>query len=251
MAHQPVLARKRIFSGLLGWIGLHLNSLSGNRVYYWESGAIGFRAGHHSLSERWSDIEQIADFRPQDEVLDLGCAEGLISLEIATKVRLVRGIEISEFRVNAARKHAARRGVNNASFEVGSITDLSLEPESYDIVLLLAVYGMLAKGERIEMLESALRAARRQVFIRQNIEQDTSNCHMLYEILECLDRCGFEAICLPMTKPNVSNLIVGNRRNTDARISHAPPMILLPTEFVRSHPVIQSAETVKSESAQS
>lgn len=251
MAHQPVLTRKRIFGGLLVRVGLHLNSLSGNPVYYRESGAIGLRVGHHPFFERWCDIEQLADFRPQDEVLDLGCAEGLISLEIATKVRLVRGIEISELRVNAARKHAEQRGINNTYFEVGSIMDLSLEPDSYDIVLLLAVYGALPEGERIGMLESALRAARRQVFIRLNIEQNPANSHLLYEIFECLDRCGFEAICLPMTKPNVSNLIVGNRRNSDARISYVPPMILMPTELMISHPVIQSAETVKPEIGQS
>src|SRR5712671_5274088 len=63
--------------------------------------------------ERWAGTEPYIEFRPDDEVLDIGCAEGLIAIELARSVRRVHGIEVIAHRIDIARKFIKEAGVTN------------------------------------------------------------------------------------------------------------------------------------------
>ncbi len=120
----------------------------------------------------WQDVLLAADLRPNDRALDMGCAEGHVSLEVAKFVDHVDGIEIDPARVNEANRIAAERGCQNVSFSVGSITDFALQPDAYDVSLLLHVLGKPTNSGFIGLaeLQRMLVATKRQIIIRLDIQ---------------------------------------------------------------------------------
>jgi 2-polyprenyl-3-methyl-5-hydroxy-6-metoxy-1,4-benzoquinol methylase len=66
-------------------------------------------------------LDEIGQYLPTSgQVLDVGCGFGLFALHFATQnphLR-IRGFDLSERRVNMARRAAKRLGVNNAQFDV-------------------------------------------------------------------------------------------------------------------------------------
>ena len=102
------------------------------RLYY---AATGRQTGPRSFGNRWKEIARIADFRPADRVLDIGCAEGLIALAVAPLVECVHGFDISPVRIEYARSLAEQRGIVNAMFDVASVEDVALEPKAWDVTL--------------------------------------------------------------------------------------------------------------------
>ncbi|MEM9790338.1 MAG: class I SAM-dependent methyltransferase [Planctomycetota bacterium] len=137
------------------------------RTYYYE-GLLGSdgREGAWTVDGRWSVIEPYLDLRPTDHALDLGCAEGLITLEIARRVASVHGVEIQPQRVAAARRIARRQGVANATFEEGSVVDHPIETKGYDVVFCLGVIQHLHGGDVPPTVDRLVAAARRSVVIR-------------------------------------------------------------------------------------
>jgi len=67
-------------------------------------------------------------------VLDLGCGQGFLSVPIATRVRDIVGIDISERLIDMARDWAEKEGIGNARFEAVSIYDYD-GPGSFDIAI--------------------------------------------------------------------------------------------------------------------
>lgn len=219
---------------LLNWLGLWINRLlqsqaNTGRYFYGDFHYIA--AGGRAL-DRWAGVNAIADLRPTDVVLDMGCAEGLISLEIARQVARVDGIDILERRVERARLEASRRKIGNVNFRVGSAIDCILDRQSYDVVFLLNVLSRKA-GVGLDELEKLLAATRRQIIIRTNVQKiDSTNSYTLIEIMDAMKRCGFDGICF-LQAPNAhGNLIIGNRRGTDARLRSLPPIALVPSEYL-------------------
>lgn len=201
------------------------------------------RAGTgNALSYRSKDLGQIGDFRATDHVLDMGCAEGLISLLVAKQVARVHGVELSSVRVKQAQLEAARQNIHNVTFSVGSITDYPVEPNSYDIVLLLGVLNQRTNTGYVGVkeLEPLLLAARRQIIIRANVQSYEKQITRLVDILEKMDEQGFDAISFSR-RLSQGNLIVGNRRGSDAKLGTVPPLVLLPTEYLREHPCLRGA----------
>ena len=77
-------------------------------------------------AKRLTDVMVRTDLHPRDTVLDVGCAEGLITLEVARKVRHVRALDVVPQRIEAAGRLAADRNVSNVTFECMSVCDLKL-----------------------------------------------------------------------------------------------------------------------------
>ena len=207
----------------------------------------GYYSDKEDLSERWDDIAQIVDLRPSDLVLDMGCAEGLISFEVAKYVSHVDGVEINPYLLERAISEAVGKKVKNISFTVGSVIDFRASPKSYDVVLFLGVMGKRVGAKRVGSkrvglveLEKMLMAARRQIVIRVNVQKrakDKSD-FTLHKILTLMERQEFDGICFSPRKGR-GDLIVGNRRNSDARIRSALPLVLVPTEMMRNHPCLR------------
>lgn len=119
---------------ILRRLGVYASWRGKRRFYYSVEGGKGL-----SLNDRWHDLSTIADLRASDTLLDLGCAEGLITMEAAKHVHHATGIEIVPYRLDKAKEIAKNRQLKNVTFKTGSIFDLP--PDKYDVILLMAVYG--------------------------------------------------------------------------------------------------------------
>ena len=79
-------------------------------------------------------LEPLLDEAKGATILDVGCAEGLISFELAKAGAHVHGIDSIEALIETAKR---LRGNLSCSFEVADA--VIYEPEEYDIVLLLSI----------------------------------------------------------------------------------------------------------------
>jgi SAM-dependent methyltransferase len=141
------------------------------------------------LSDRLGHLRSALHLVSTYNVLDIGCAEGLISMEIAPFVSEVRAFDIRPQRMQAARKLAQEHHIPNVRFEVGSLFEVELAPLSYDVVLFLGVYHQLPKASREHILRTILEASRHQVAIRTRIHRDPEVRKALLDA--CRDK-GFE-----------------------------------------------------------
>ncbi len=85
-------------------------------------------------------------------VLDLGCAQGYVSLSLATDGAKVTGIDSLPQNVAVARALAAENPGLAAAFEEGTIEDAiaALEPGAFDLVLGLSVFHHIAHQRGLE-----------------------------------------------------------------------------------------------------
>lgn len=100
------------------------------------------RDGDRSLGEQMTGLEQVVSEAPGKTVLDCGCAEGLISFELAKAgAASCLGLEAVRRHLDAAR---ALNGELPCTFERVDLNDFSLPAEkTFDIVLLLAILHKL------------------------------------------------------------------------------------------------------------
>ena len=92
--------------------------------------------GNVNFSDRWDDLKEILDLNPNDTVLDVGCAEGLIAIEVAKKVKFVEAFDKELVRIKKAMINA--NGYKNIKFAISSYIDYTYT--NYDKVLCLGVY---------------------------------------------------------------------------------------------------------------
>ena len=70
-----------------------------------------------------------------DIVLDLACATGKYTFEVAPQVKQVWGIDFSTEMITAAKRNAVERSVANVQFMPAEITDPRLEGEFFNVIL--------------------------------------------------------------------------------------------------------------------
>lgn len=73
-------------------------------------------------------------FSGHSRVLDAACGMGQWSLALAEQNEFVEGIDLSEKRVEVAKKLASEKGCSNIHFQVGSIESLPFGDEYFDAV---------------------------------------------------------------------------------------------------------------------
>lgn len=101
------------------------------------------RPGDRTLDMQLLGLDPLFDEAKGATILDVGCAEGLLSIELAKAGAEVTGIDIIASHIEMA-KHL--RGSALCRFEVADANDY--EPDEYNIVLLLAVLHKLKDPSR-------------------------------------------------------------------------------------------------------
>jgi 2-polyprenyl-3-methyl-5-hydroxy-6-metoxy-1,4-benzoquinol methylase len=82
-------------------------------------------------------------------VMDYGCATGSIAIEIASKVKDVRGIDISSNMIEIAKRKADERGIKNIAFTKAAIFDESMETEFFDVILSLSILHLVEDSTQV------------------------------------------------------------------------------------------------------
>lgn len=79
--------------------------------------------------------ETRALFRPDMQVLEIGCGTGTTSLRHAAHVAHIRATDISPKMIAICERRKTEAGVENVTFEVTSTDDLQVVPGSMDMVM--------------------------------------------------------------------------------------------------------------------
>lgn len=106
----------------------------------------GVHPKHRLLNYHKFFIENV---NPEDAVLDLGCGNSLVALDVANKARDVLGVDLSERNIRIARENLDKRGSKNEIFKVGDATKEELA-RRFDKVILSNVLEYI--DDRIEFL---------------------------------------------------------------------------------------------------
>lgn len=88
-------------------------------------------------------------FKPDMEVLELGCGTGSTAITHAPYVKHIRAVDISAKMLEIAQGKADAQGIENITFERSSIDDLSVQDQSVDVVLGLSILHLLENKEAV------------------------------------------------------------------------------------------------------
>lgn len=86
-------------------------------------------------------------FRPDMEVLEIGCGTGSTALIHAPYVRQIRGIDFSAQMIAIAQEKAANQNITNVTFERSSIDEFKIPTQTLDMVLALSILHLLEDKE--------------------------------------------------------------------------------------------------------
>ncbi len=104
--------------------------------YGWDRAVSAYEEGWRvQLEPAHSLMLDMVALKPGERVLDVACGTGLVSLRVAEMVGprgAVVGTDISGAMVEAARRCAAGRGLDNASFERGDAEQLPFADATFD-----------------------------------------------------------------------------------------------------------------------
>lgn len=120
----------------------HLNYL----IEFWNLMSVKY--DNLDLSYYANEMKGVSPYlKPDDLVLDLGCATGIFSMAVASQVKTVEGLDVSPRMIEAAKRNAEINGVGNAFFHQGTICENDLTGRSFDKVLAVDVMQYILKPD--------------------------------------------------------------------------------------------------------
>lgn len=101
---------------------------------HWAAFAERYESGSVRITAAFLAATRVAD---GDRVLDVGCGNGGLSIEIAQKTPTgsVLGVDLSSQMLDNAGKHAAEAGLTNVSFERADAQTFGFAPASFDLAV--------------------------------------------------------------------------------------------------------------------
>jgi SAM-dependent methyltransferase len=93
------------------------------------------------------------------EVLDVGCGEAALALELAARGYSVVGLDLSPHAIELASAEAGRRDLKTATFEVADVTALTGYDNRFGTIVDSALFHALAPEQRDAYQDSIARAA--------------------------------------------------------------------------------------------
>lgn len=113
-----------------------------------------------SIGEPQPEIAALIDTGAfHGEILDAGCGEGATSLHLAERGFTAVGVDQSRAAIALARTEAARRGLDNATFEVADISTLTGYDGRFDTIVDSTLFHSMPIALRRGYQESIVRAA--------------------------------------------------------------------------------------------
>ena len=124
-------------------------------VIYGEEKCTGFkrivREGHRRVVETAISWLRPANGFESQTVLDAGCGTGSLSIPLAQAGARVKGIDLSDRMIEAARERASRAGIPDGvlAFAVGDLTSTN---QAYDTIVCIDVFARYPTEAAIEIL---------------------------------------------------------------------------------------------------
>ncbi|HPL01339.1 MAG TPA: class I SAM-dependent methyltransferase [bacterium] len=103
------------------------------------------------------------------KVLDLGCAEGAYSIELALRGAKVLGIDAREERMKFGRKIAQEKKIANLEFVQKDVREISKKTGSFDLVLFLGLLYHLDAKDIFDLLPKIFQICRHFLIIDTHI----------------------------------------------------------------------------------
>jgi ubiquinone/menaquinone biosynthesis C-methylase UbiE len=120
---------------------------------------------------------------PEDELLDVACGRGLVSLAFASRVRRVTGVDSNAESLLAARISAGQRGIRNFDFQYGSAESLEFESSRFDIVTCRAGFDHFVEPEKaLREISRTLKPSGRAVIYEFVAPNDPAKAALYQEI---------------------------------------------------------------------
>ena len=88
-------------------------------------------------------------FRPDMEVLEIGCGTGSTAIAHAPFVKHLRATDISPKMIEIAKGKADDQEIDNVTFEVSAIDDLTVADRSVDAVLALSILHLVEDRDEV------------------------------------------------------------------------------------------------------
>ena len=158
----------------------------------------GIRAGNWPIETRLRGLEELLGVARGKSVLDLGCAEGMISREFCQHgAAAIHGFEINLDQVRIARREVPKAAAIGTQIffrraDIGNwdrfvVANRNLMLKQYDIVLLLAVLEKLPESNQDSILDGLMAFSRCWIALR--IAPETRDNR---EVLQKFSDNGFE-----------------------------------------------------------
>ncbi len=119
--------------------------------------------------DRWMETDDYpykflekVKIKPQYTVLDIGCGNGAVTLEIARKANSVTALDISDKMIQILQKNALKEGLSNIEYIKAPIQDFRIK-KMYDVVI--ASRSLNGVADIKNQLEKINSAASKYVFI--------------------------------------------------------------------------------------
>jgi 2-polyprenyl-3-methyl-5-hydroxy-6-metoxy-1,4-benzoquinol methylase len=106
--------------------------------YYDKTEEIRFKQPNIKVIEKTKKYLKISDV-----VLDYGCATGTKATKLAGKVKKIYAIDISSKMIEAAKRKAVERKIENVDFAQATIFDERYKRESFDVILAFNILHLL------------------------------------------------------------------------------------------------------------
>jgi len=118
------------------------------------------RAGYDAIAERYAEWaatfespelqwveELLSHLQDESDVLDLGCGGGRTAARTVAERHRYTGVDLSPVQIDRARER-----IPSGRFVVGDVTRLELEPDSFDAVMSLFMFGHIPRVEQGPLL---------------------------------------------------------------------------------------------------
>lgn len=113
-----------------------------------------YQVNYHQMLKLYALVKKMANLSPDDEVLDLYCGIGTISLYMARFVKHVTGVEIVPQAIENAKDNSSMNGINNCDFV---LADASKGMDQYIKGKDIVIVDPPRKGISKELIESFIK----------------------------------------------------------------------------------------------
>ncbi len=122
---------------------------------------------------------------PGSRVLDGCCGAGGLALFLAGKCESVTGVDLSPRQIACAERRRLRRGIENVSFEVASVTDLSrFGDKVFDVATIVLGLHEMPEEERVPALLELSRVSRHVIVMDYTVPLPRSPSGLLARLVE-------------------------------------------------------------------